>query len=255
MSFDSIKSASSSMKNIQIGIDTVSHNIANINTIGYKEKDVNFESVITNFGEVRYSGTAIGSITTKWEQGKVKATGNYTDLMLSGNGFFNVLSPTGEILYTRAGNFSLDSDSNLVNAEGYYVLSSTGNKLNVPGEATQVEINRAGEIKVLMPNAKGFTTVDQIGLSNFANPQGLRSLGSNNYAESQNSGYAEYGTALGGGTPTQDTTIISGALESSNSNLSESLAEMITFQRSYQAVSKSLTTANDIVETTISLIS
>ncbi|MCE2928580.1 MAG: flagellar hook basal-body protein [Candidatus Caenarcaniphilales bacterium] len=253
MSFEALRSSGSSLKNIQTGIDTVAHNIANVNTTGYKQKTVNFESVVSNYGESKLSGTAVNSITSNWGQGRIKVTSNFTDLMLQGQGFFSLQDPSGNLVYTRAGHFLMDRDGALVNPEGHFVMSVGGGKILMPLEATQVEINTAGEVRALLPGALEFTPVDQIQIANFANPQGLHNVGDNNFAPTENSGEAEFSTALGQGTSTATTELLSGALESSNADLSGSLTEMIAYQRSYQAVARSATTANDVLETTINL--
>jgi flagellar hook protein FlgE len=253
MSFDSIKTAGSSMKNIQQAVDIVSHNIANVNTTGYKQKRVNFESVVSNYVETKYSGTSINSTSIDFAQGRIKQTGTWTDLSLQGDGFFVLQDPTGSLVYTRSGHFTTDSQGNFVNSDGFFVLSSGGSRIQIPMNTKTVEINSAGEINIVLNGTEEFYVSDQIGVANFVNPKSLESLGGTNYRETVNSGYPEFSSALGLGTSLASTIILSGTLETSNADLSGAFSDMISFQRSYQAVSKTAETANEILQTTLNL--
>lgn len=167
---------------------------------------------------------------------------------------FTLQNGSGDIVYTRDGHFSTDSTGTLVNAQGYYVLSTGGGRVSIDeGVYQAVEINSAGELKALPKGATDFVLLDQLQLATFQNEKGLQSDGGNNYRESENSGAPDFSTALGLGTATSDTVLVSGALEGSNAELADSLTDMIAFQRSYQAVSRSATTANELLEQTINL--
>lgn len=253
MSFNSLQAAGSTLRNLQMAIDSTSHNIANVNTTAFKEKRVNFEAITYGSSETKFSGSAVNSINTNFTQGKLKNTSQWTDLALQGNGFFTIQDTSGEIVFTRDGHFKVDSNSNLVTAGGNFVLSAGGGRVSIPAEARAIEVNASGEIKALMPGSEEFILVDQLQVASFLNPQGLEAIGSNFYRESLNSGIPEFSTALGVGTATADTAIKAGSLESSNADLSISFVDLIAYQRSYQAVSRSATTANDILETTLNL--
>ncbi len=254
MSINALKSSGSSMKNIQFAIDAVAQNIANVNTTAYKENKVNFESVVNNLSEIaRYSGTAIASVNANFTQGKLKSTGQYTDLGIQGKGFFTVQSSNGDIVFTRDGNFKIDGESTLVTANGDFVLSAGGGKIIIPTEATSVEINAGGEIKYLPQGSDQYQLLTQLQVANFVNPQSLEALGNNQFRESLNSGVPEFSTALGTGTSTAETVIVSGTLETSNADLSTNMVDLIAYQRSYQSVSKAVSTANELLETTLAL--
>ncbi len=254
MSLQAVQSAGSSMKNIQIGIDIVAHNVANVNTTAYKTKKVNFESVINGSGNRHFSGTAVNSISSNFSQGRLKATSQATDLALQGRGFFTLQNSAGELIFTRAGHFKIDSLSTVVDPDGNYVLSVGGGRITLPKNAEAMEINAAGEIHILYPGQQEFQYFDQFQLASFVNPQSLENIGGNAYRESLNSGPAEFSNALASGTSTAETTVVSGTLESSNADLSIELTDMIAYQRSFQAVSKVATTANDLLDTTLNLI-
>lgn len=253
MSFQTLKATGSSLKNIQVGIDVTAQNIANVNTIGYKQQRVNFESIVSTFGETSYSGTSVNSITSDFSDGRTKLTGEVTDLSIKGNGFFSLESPSGDIAFSRAGHFLTDSTGNLVDPNGYFVLSAGGGRINIPQNA-KIEVTSAGEIRALMQGETEYQLVDQLQIATFSNPQSLQNIGNNNYKESINSGTPEFVTALMSGTSAAETTVTSGSLETSNAELSSSFTDLITFQRSYQSVSKAATTANEILETTINLV-
>lgn len=254
MSFSTLRLSGSSMRNVQESIDTISHNIANVNTDGYKKKNVYFESVVGRMASgVTYSGTAVDSVKTIFTQGAIKQTGSFTDMALKGQGFFTLQSASGNVVYSRSGHFSLDGQTNLVDPTGNFVLSTGGGKITLPSDVEAMQINSAGEILIKSAGSESFEFFDQIQLANFANPESLEFIGNNLYRESTNTGPVQYSTALGQGTATANTTIVSGSLESSNVNLGDALVELIGMQRSYQAVSKAVTTANDLLETTIRL--
>jgi flagellar basal-body rod protein FlgG len=255
MSVSTLKVAASSMNNIQSGIDVVSNNIANVNTVGYKEGRANFQSLLGKAGgQYAFSGTAISSITPDLRQGPLKPTGVFTHLALKGNGFFTVQIPSGEVAYTRSGNFTLDSLGNMVDVNGNYVLSLGGGRIVMPNDIQSAEINGAGEIMIKRVGEDGFEFFDQIQLANFNNPQSLQMLDGNLYKESMASGPVQFSTAGEIGSATSGTQVVSGSLESSNVNLGTALVDLIALQRSYQAVSKVVNTTNDLLDTTLNLV-
>ncbi len=258
MAIDSIKTAGSTLKNIQTAIDVIANNIANVNTQGFKEKNASFESVMsTMHGETTFSGSIVGAINTNFRQGPLKATTSGLDLALSGSGLFAVENGAGDVRYTRSGSFGFDAEHNLVDPAGNYLMSVGASRITIPSDATQVQINSNGE--VLVQRGEGpdssFELIDQIQLVNFTNPAGLESIGQNLYRETANSGQVEFGTALGIGTSLAATTLIAGSLEQSNVDLSTSLVNLVALQRSYQAVSKAADTDNQIAQTTLGLAS
>lgn len=254
MAFSTLKLGSNSMANIQEAIDIVSHNIANVNTTAYKEKNVTFEGVVNSYSSnYKYSGVAMASTNANFSQGRLKETGEYTDLMLQGNGFFNLQSSTGDIVYTRDGHFNIDATNTMVSANGDYVLSTGGGKIVFPPNLQSVEINASGEVKILPAGETEYQLLAQLQLATFTNPKSLESLGHNQYRETVNSGPPEFTTGLGTGTATAETSVVSGALEMSNAELSTSMVDLIAYQRSYQAASKAVQTANEVLQTTLAL--
>jgi flagellar hook protein FlgE len=255
MSFQTLKTSGSSLKNIQFGIDAVSHNIANINTTGFKKQQVNYEAVVNSNNRLGegLSGTALNATTTVFSQGSLKSTGNYTDLAIQGEGFYSLQNSNGEIIYSRAGHFITDSNGTMVDPSGNFLMSINGDKISIPANAHEVEISVSGEVNIAYDDITGFQPYDQIQLATFINPTGLEHMGGNNYRESVASGAPNFSTAGETGSQTAKTSIVSGALEFSNTNLSESLTDLMAYQRSYQAISRTSTTADEILQTTINL--
>lgn len=257
MSFHTLKTSGSSLKNLQYGIDMVSHNIANINTTGYKKQVPNFSAVVNSKSTAAdgLSGTALNATTTVFTQGNLRNTGQWTDLAIQGEGFFTVQTVEGDIAYTRAGHFMPDSNGDLVDANGNYLLSVGGGRITLPVEAERVEIGQLGEINVRYEGVRDFEYYDQVQLATFINTSGLQKLGNNNYQETTNSGAPVFSTAGQDGSQTNDSFIVSGALEYANTNMSESLTNLMSFQRAYQAVSRTTTASDEILQTTINLAS
>lgn len=258
MAIDSIKTAGSTLKNIQTAIDVVANNIANINTQGFKTKSASFESVISRMGgQTVMSGSVVGAINTNFKQGPLRATNSALDLALSGNGFFAVENGAGDVRYTRSGSFGFDAEHNLVDTNGNYLMSIGASRITIPNDVTDVAINANGEVMIKRGEGAdaSFGLLDQIQLANFSNPAGLESMGQNLYRESVNSGQVEFGTALGIGTSLAATTMVAGSLEQANVDMSTSLVELIALQRSYQAMSKAADADNQITQTTIGLAS
>lgn len=255
MSFHTLKTSGSSLKNIQFGIDAVSHNIANINTTGFKKQQVNYEAVVNSSNRLGegLSGTALNATTTVFSQGSLKSTGNYTDLAIQGEGFYSLQNSAGEIVYSRAGHFITDSNGTMVDPSGNFLMSINGDRISIPANAHEVQISVNGEVNVAYDDITGFQPYDQIQLATFINPTGLEHIGGNNYRESVASGSPNFSTAGQTGSQTSLTGIVSGALEFSNTNLSESLTDLMAYQRSYQAISRTSTTADEILQTTINL--
>ncbi|SFP07658.1 flagellar basal body rod protein FlgG [Salibacterium halotolerans] len=260
----SMYSSISGMKNHQQMLDVTSNNIANVNTYGYKKGRATFKDMISQQIQGATApgddmggsnpmqvglGTQMGSIDTVHTQGSLQNTGRSLDLGISGDGFFRVGDGTNDF-YTRAGNFYLDQDGNMVNSDGYYVLddSDNGAQINIPVDAQSFSIGSDGTVS--------YTDVDgdtqeagTIGLTNFANPGGLEKNGSNLYTESVNSGDAQFGGAGENGTGE----IVPGTLEMSNVDLSEEFTAMIKAQRGFQANTRGITTADEVLQELMNL--
>lgn len=267
----SMYSGISGLKNFQYKLDVVANNIANVNTFGFKKGRMTFKDAIsqtmatasagvtgdrggTNPMQVGL-GSEIASIDTIHTEGSLQTTGRLLDLAISGGDGYFVVSDGERIFYTRAGNFYLDNQGFLVNADGLRVQAydPVGNALagdiqitdyaNVAG----ISISQNGEI-IVQNNDNTLRPTIHIALARFNNAEGLHKEGGNLFSQSQNTGDPIYGT--GGGA---FGTINSGKLEMSNVDLSEEFTEMIVSQRGFQANARIITTSDEILQELVNL--
>lgn len=270
----SMYSGISGMKNFQTKLDVIGNNIANVNTYGFKKGRVTFKDAISqtisgasapatggrggkNPTQVGL-GATISSVDTVDNQGSMQTTGRTLDLAIDGDGYFVVNDKsdgTGASYYTRAGNFYLDKDGNLVNSDGLYVMGVDGTTIKggikIPssgdGKCVSFSIDSAGVITAVKPDDT--TTEFNIGIAKFNNPSGLTKVGGNLFQKSNNSGEPEVGKAESDGRGT----VNAGYLEMSNVDLSEEFTEMIVAQRGFQANTRIITTSDEILQELINL--
>jgi len=259
-----MNSGVSGLKNHQTKMDVISNNIANVNTTAFKASTVRFQDVYsqtiskasasnaqvggTNPMQVG-TGVKIGSIDTNFTQAATETTGNRLDVAIEGDGFFVVSDANDNLYFTRDGSFKLDSDKNLVNANGLYVLDKDGIMINTDG-LTEISINSKGEVTGLS-STNVETTRATIGLASFVNPSGLSKAGGNLYVQTQNSGEYNNNSVFPGEAGTGY--LRSGELELSNVDLAQEFTSMITTQRGYQANSRIITTADSMLEELVNL--
>jgi flagellar hook protein FlgE len=279
----SMFAAVSGLRNHQTMMDVLSSNIANVNTFGYKSQRATFKDSLyqnlsgagaptattggTNPRQVGL-GMSLNSIDTMMTQGNTQSTGVVTDMMIQGDGFFRVaatastfggvggndLTGGGEV-YTRAGNFSFDSQGYLVTTQGQYVLGTvagTGNNGRIqvdPATTAAINVDAAGGITAIS-TAGVSTPIGTLSLAKFANAPGLERAGDNMWRVSNNSGPAVNGAP--GGAAGQGN-IVPGALEMSNVDLALEFTNMIIAQRGFQANSRAITTSDDMLQELVNL--
>ena len=254
----SLFTAATGMIAQQTQVDVTSHNIANVNTMGYKKNRAEFADLM--YQVISYAGTPTSTTTTHptgievglgvrpqaitkiHSQGYFKETGNNLDMVIAGNGFFQVQMPDGTTAYTRNGAWKLDSDGNIVNDDGLQLVPN----ITIPADATQISIGIDGTVSVLQPGAAEMQQVGQIEIVNFINPAGLHSSGDNLFLETGASGAPIIGIAGQDGLGQ----IKQGFVEMSNVQLVEEMTELITGQRAYEANSKAITTSDSMLQTT-----
>ena len=254
----SLFTAATGMIAQQTQVDVTSHNIANVNTMGYKKNRAEFADLM--YQVMSYAGTPTSTTTTHptgievglgvrpqaitkiHSQGYFKETGNNLDMVIAGNGFFQVQMPDGTTAYTRNGAWKLDSDGNIVNDDGLQLVPN----ITIPADATQIAIGIDGTVSVLQPGAAEMQQVGQIEIVNFINPAGLHSSGDNLFLETGASGAPIIGIAGQDGLGQ----IKQGFVEMSNVQLVEEMTELITGQRAYEANSKAITTSDAMLQTT-----
>jgi flagellar basal-body rod protein FlgG len=176
-------------------------------------------------------GTRASATEILQSQGDFQQTGNSLDLAIQGLGYFQVLMPNGQTGYTRSGSFHLDSQGNVVTADGNALQPS----LTIPADATSITIGTDGTVTVTQPGQTQSQQIGQIQLATFANPGGLNSVGSNILLPTSSSGDPIVGNP--GGSEGLGT-LVQGSLEQSNVNTVEEFIQMILAQRSYEANSQ-----------------
>jgi len=211
----------SGMLSYLAGLDSISHNIANVNTAGFKGSRSNFQELLV---DDLYGGTQIRTTQRNYSQGRIKETGNGLDAAIDGEGYFLVQMPDGETGYTRNGEFYLDQNQQVVNSDGYQ-LDWSG---SIPADAEDVHINPDGS--VMAQQAGVWSQVGNISLAVFPNPDGLTAFGKNLFLESEVSGTPQVGA------PNTDPYggLIGEAVEEANVDLAEEMSYLITMQRGFE---------------------
>ncbi|MFC7392555.1 flagellar basal body rod protein FlgG [Scopulibacillus cellulosilyticus] len=258
----SMYSGISGMKNFQTKLDVIGNNIANVSTYGFKKGRITFKDMIsqetqgasapqggrggTNAKQVGL-GVDTASIDNIQGQGSLQNTGRNLDLAISGDGFF-VVKDGNQTYYTRAGNFYLDGDGYIVNADGMKVQGTKGPIQISKNGLKEFSIGKSGEITGV--DASGKTVnLGQIQIATFNNPEGLEKAGGTLFQQSPNSGPAFQSNPGQNGAGE----LAVGELEMSNVDLSEEFTSMIEAQRGFQANSRIITTSDQILEELVNL--
>lgn len=254
-------SGASGMHAETLNMDVIANNLANINTTGFKKSRAEFQDLLyqtlrepgakSTISTEIPSGMQVGlgvkpvAINRNFSQGNFKHTGGPLDMVIEGDGFFQVTMPDGTIAYTRDGSFSRDSTGRIVTNDGYPLEPA----ITIPTDAISVTIGNDGTVTVLRPGETVATEVGTIQLTKFINPSGLKSLGKNLFLNTQSSGDPIQGTPglEGMGTISQ------GYQEMSNVDLVEELVTMIISQRSYETNSKTIRAADQMLRDAIQL--
>ena len=249
--------ATTGMLGQQLQIDGTSNNISNVNTFGYRKERAEFADLFhqvlqyagSSTSETTLSPTGIEvglgvrptSVQKIFSQGNFKETEQNFDIAITGNGFFQIELPDGTIAYSRDGAFKLDDEGNVVNSQGYLLVPN----ITIPDDATQVNIGTDGTVTVLQGNDTTVNELGQIETVNFINPAGLHALGDNLYLNTNASGDPIVGTpGLNGFGQLRQ-----GFVETSNVKLVEEMTDLIVGQRAYEANSKSIQTADSMLQT------
>ena len=254
-----LRIAATGMAAQDLNVQVISNNIANMNTIAYKRQSAQFEDLLyqnveqagtqsSDTGTIVPTGIQVGAgvktgaverITT---QGTMTNTGNQLDLAVSGRGYFQILLPSGTIGYTRAGNFSLNNQGQIVTQDGYLLQPA----MTVPQNATAVTVSATGQVQITQDGVTNPITIGQLQTATFFNEQGLSAQGSNLFLETAASGPP---TLSDPGQPGFGT-IMQGYTEASNVDPVTEITSLITAQRAYEMNSKIITTADQMLQST-----
>ncbi len=239
----------------QTQMDTISHNLANVGTNGYKRSHAIFEDLI--YQNLRQAGAQSTSSTTlptglqlgtgvrpvatgrNFSQGNLQQTSNPFDLAISGNGFFALQMPDGTTGFTRDGAFHVDAQGQLVNSNGLPMSPP----ITMPSNSTSITIGSDGTITATIAGQQTPSQIGQIQMATFMNPAGLDPRGQNVFLETEASGTATLGTpGMNGAGLMQQ-----GYVETSNVNVVEELVAMIQTQRAYEINSKAIQTSDQML--------
>jgi flagellar basal-body rod protein FlgG len=253
-----LRTAASGMAAQQLNVEVISNNIANMNTVGFKKQRAEFQDLLyqsleragaqsSDQGTVVPTGVQVGggvkagSVYRITEQGSMSATGNKLDLAIDGRGFFQVLMPSGETYYTRAGNLSKNDQGQIVTEDGYQILP----QITVPPDATDVMISKTGQVQALRAGQTEPEVIGTIELATFVNEAGLEAVGDNLLRETAASGAATVGApgAEGIGVVNQ------GYTEASNVDAVSEITALIVAQRAYEMNSKVISSADEMLRT------
>ncbi len=259
MSVQTLYTAATGMQSLETKLDVIANNLANVNTVGFKKDRANFEDLfyrektlpgaLDNAGQPTPVGTQIGlgvrvsSTQTDYSQGAFQQTDKPTDMTIVGQGFFQVIDPSGQTLYTRAGNFSVNANNQLVvgSAQTGRLLEPA---ISVPQDTTGIVIGSDGKVFVQQPGSTQQQQVGQIQLALFVNPEGLLKLGENLYqqTDASNAPVTSNPGEQGLGTIKQ------GFLEASNVEPVQELIDLITTQRSFELNSQCIQAGDQILQ-------
>ncbi|MCX7842475.1 MAG: flagellar basal-body rod protein FlgG [Clostridia bacterium] len=251
--------AGSGMMAQQFNVDVISNNLANVNTTGYKKERAEFKDLLYETLDRAYMlanqgkpvnlqaghGTAVSATVRNFAAGNLEKTENPLDFAIEGDGFFTVMGPKGEVVYTRDGSFKLsitEEGNKLTTSDGYSVLDDGGNEIFLDIDVAKLNVSPSGELSYI--DEKGLTVPmgQTIGLVKFPNRQGLESIGSNFYASNSASGEPVPDAELGSRSIIRQT-----FLESSNVQVVEEMVKLIVAQRAYEINSKSIQTADEML--------
>ncbi len=249
--------AASGMQAQQKNIDVVAHNLANVNTTGFKRSRADFQDLMyqnlkstgspaTNATQVPTGiqiglGTRLAAVTKIFSPGDFSQTGNELDIAIEGDGFFQIQQPDGTTGYSRAGTFKRDSQGRVVTTDGNPMLP----EIVIPSNATKINIGSDGTVSVQQSGQNTPTTVGSIQLASFSNPAGLSAQGKNIFLPSDASGTATTGTPGQNGLGS----VAQGLLEMSNVNVAEEMVNMIVGQRAYEINSKAVQASDEMLQT------
>lgn len=251
-----LRIAATGMNAQQVNVDTLSNNIANLNTTGFKQmvpafQDLMYQNKVAVGAITSAAGTlaptglqiglgvTVGASYKVMEQGTLNNTGNDFDLAISGRGFFRVTMPDGTTSYTRDGSLQINQDGQLVTKDGYPIDPA----ITVPSTAVDFTVTDSGVVSAKVDGT--VTNLGQLTLATFMNEAGLENVGGNMYKETEASGTpidstpGEQGSGL----------IVQNYLEGSNVDAIESITRLITAQRAYELNSKVISTADEMLST------
>lgn len=250
--------AATGMNAQQLNLEVIANNVANINTTGYKRARAEFSDLlyqterasgvpnranqaIVPEGAMIGLGVQTSAVRNLHLQGSLVSTGNNLDIALVGRGWFQIEAPDGTTLYSRAGAFNTNADGELVTIDGYRVVPG----ITIPQDATDITINRSGQITARVGNAIEPQELGQLTIANFVNEAGLEPLGDNLFRETPASGAPVVGVPDDPGYAHMQQNY----LEASNVDPVKEITDLISAQRAYEMNSKIIQAADEMAST------
>lgn len=251
-----LNTAATGMASQEANVNTISNNIANVNTTGFKQKRTEFEDLLYetiteagtrssattqyNVGNQVGSGSKVSATRTINTQGNPIITNNVFDMMINGEGYFGIILPNNEIQFTRDGSFNVDNQGSLVNKDGNKLFPG----ITIPPNASGINISESGNVDVYFKNQIASTNVGTVPVFTFVNPVGLKSVGKNLLVPTEASGQPLQNVAGQSNTGV----INQGALEASNVNVMNEMTNLIKAQRAYEMNSKVMGVADQMLQ-------
>lgn len=250
-----LNTAGTGMVSQQYNLDVIANNLANVNTTAFKSQRAEFQDLM--YQTFRASGATMGASMNlpqaaqvglgsrfsasapSFGPGAPLPTGNPLDMMIQGDGFFQVMRPDGDMAYTRDGSFKRDANGLMVTSDGYPLVP----EIVIPDGAVAITISPTGSVEAILPGGNDPQNLGEIQLAMFANPAGMTRLGQNLYRPGGASGEAVLATPGENGAGQ----IQSEFIENSNVNIVDEMVRMITAQRAYEINSKAIMTADDML--------
>jgi flagellar basal-body rod protein FlgG len=254
--------AATGMAAMDLQVQVIAGNIANMSTTGYKSQRADFQDLLyehvqrigaqaSDQGNILPVGIELGSgvktvgTPRLMTQGSISQTGNTLDVAIQGSGWFKILMPDGTFSYTRDGSFQMDAQGRIVTAEGDLVQPT----ITVPPGSTGLTINQQGQVSVTPSGSTTSSILGQFTLTTFLNDAGLQAQGSNLFTVTPASGTPQDGTPGTNGAGT----LLQGSLEQSNVDAVTQISNLIAAQRAYEMNSKVVTAADEMLQTTSQL--
>ncbi len=252
----SLWTSATGMQAQELNIDVIANNLANVNTSGFKKSRAEFQDLLyenmRSAGAASSAGTTIptgvqlghgtrpSAVQKLFGQGDFQNTENQLDWAIEGDGFFQIELPNGDTSYSRCGEFKLDADGRIVNADGFLLVP----QMTIPTDTVSITVGMDGTVSVIQADDPVPSEIGTIQLARFVNAAGLRSLGKNLFVPTEASGDEIVGTPGENGFGT----IAQGFLEMSNVSVVDEMVSMITAQRAYETNSKVIQTSDDMLQ-------
>ena len=258
-----LDTAATGMAAMDLQVQVIAGNIANMSTTGYKSQRAEFQDLVyehvqrigaqaSDQGNILPVGIELGSgvktvgTPRLMTQGSLQQTGNTLDVAIQGSGWFKVLMPDGTYSYTRDGSFQMDSQGRVVTAEGNLVQPT----ITIPANSSGITINQQGQVSATPAGSTTSSILGQFTLTTFMNDAGLQANGNNLFSATPASGTPQDGTPGTNGSGT----LLQGSLEESNVDAVTEISNLIAAQRAYEMNSKVITAADEMLQTTSQLM-